>query len=210
MLLSKQEEAALLKSEIDTLKAEIQTRGLQVLEDRNIKFCEFFATDGIASVTMAQKMDILNYFKLKDILGEEFTEEKVKREQPDIKYTVDKKLGKALISIATDDYATDITLDEVVASLTSDTKQQKLLLKKLKGEYEADKKTLIAVLGSDSDDNYETELYLISKVKNYELIQCFFNVSSIDDLKLLKLDLKKCIMVDETVKIAAKSTKEVA
>ena len=54
ILLAKEKEAASLKTEIDTLKSEIQTRGVKVLEERNTKYVEFFGDErGIASVVMA-------------------------------------------------------------------------------------------------------------------------------------------------------------
>ena len=46
ILVVKEKEAAELKAEIDTLKSEIQTRGIKVLEERNTKYVEFFGING--------------------------------------------------------------------------------------------------------------------------------------------------------------------
>ncbi|MBP3339803.1 MAG: hypothetical protein J6L69_10405 [Lachnospiraceae bacterium] len=210
ILVAKQKEEKELKSEIDILKGEIQTRGVKVLEERNTKFIEFFgAENGIASVQIAQKMEILNFFKLQETLGEEFLNEKIKRVPADVKYEIDKKFGQAVAALVTGDYAKGYTLSEVVEGITDDTKQRNLLLKKLKGDYKADKKTICSVIGvTDAELDMDTELFLIGKIINWQLIEAFFDTENEDKFNKLKNEIKKCIIVDETVKIAAKSVKE--
>ncbi len=210
ILIEKEKEAAELKTDIDILKGEIQTRGVRVLEERNTKYIEFFGeSSGIASVQIAQKMEILNYFKLQEMLGKEFVEEKIKRVPADVKYTVDKKFQQAITALVTGDYARGYTLEEVVEGITKDQKQRNLLLKKLKGDYKADKKTICSVLGvADSELSMDTELFLIGKIVNWQLIEAFFDTENEDKFNKLRSEVKKCIMVDDTVKIATKSVKE--
>lgn len=210
ILVAKEKEAAELKSEIDTLKSEIQTRGIKVLEERNTKYVEFFGDgNGIASVSMAQKMEILNYFKLEETLGKEFIEEKITRVPADVKYTVEKKFQQAIVALVTGDYAKGYTLEEVVNNITQDEKQRTLLLKKLKGDYKKDKDTICSVLAVDKSElEMDTELFLIGKIMNWQLIEAFFDTEDESKFNKLKSDVKKCIMVDETVKIATKSVKE--
>ena len=131
MLIEKEKEAAAVKSEIEVIKGEIQARGLSVLEERNTKYIEFFGNEsGIASVQKAQKVEIVNYFRLQELMGQEFISEKIAR-TPEIKYTIDKKFQQALASLITGDYAKGYTLEEVVNGITEDAKQRKLLLKKI-------------------------------------------------------------------------------
>lgn len=210
ILIQKEKEAAELKTDIDILKGEIQTRGVRVLEERNTKYIEFFGeSSGIASVQIAQKMEILNYYKLQEMLGKEFVEEKIKRVPADVKYTVDKKFQQAITALVTDDYARGYTLEEVVEGITEDQKQRNLLLKKLKGDYKSDKKTICSVLGiSDTELEMDTELFLIGKIINWQLIEAFFETDNEDKFNKIRNEVKKCIMVDDTVKIATKSTKE--
>lgn len=210
ILLAKEKEAAVLKVEIDTLKSEIQTRGVKVLEERNTKYIEFFgAENGIASVSMAQKMEILNYFKLEEMLGKEFLSEKITRVPTDVKYNVDKKFQQAVMALVTGDFAKGYTLEEVVNGITEDTKQRTLLLKKLKGDYKKDKDTLCSVLKVDKAAlEMDTELFLIGKIMNWQLIEAFFDTEDEAKFNKLKSVVKKCIIVDETVKIATKSVKE--
>lgn len=210
ILLTKEKEAAALKVEIDTLKSEIQTRGVKVLEERNTKYIEFFGDEnGIASVSMAQKMEILNYFKLEEMLGKEFLSEKIKRVPADVKYDVDKKFQQAIMALVTGDYAKGYTLEEIVNGITEDSKQRTLLLKKLKGDYKKDKDTICSVLAVDKSTlEMDTELFLIGKIMNWQLIEAFFDTEDESKFNKLKNEVKKCIIVDETVKIATKSVKE--
>lgn len=210
ILLAKEKEAAALKVEIDTLKSEIQTRGVKVLEERNTKYIEFFGEEnGIASVSMAQKMEILNYFKLEEMLGKEFLSEKITRVPADVKYNIDKKFQQAVMALVTGDYAKGYTLEEVVNGITEDAKQRTLLLKKLKGDYKKDKDTICSVLKVDKADlEMDTELFLIGKIMNWQLIEAFFDTEDESKFIKLKSEVKKCIIVDETVKIATKSFME--
>lgn len=207
MLIKRQAKAAELKREIDMMKGELQTRGLKVLDERNSKFIEFYGKkEGIASVTIAQKMEVLNYFKLRELLGEKFTDEKVKRIPADIKYDIDPKFSSALIALITNDYESEVMLDEVLDKITNSVNQKKILQKKLKGDFKKDRKTVSDVLGiPESELNLDTELFFIGKIKNWQMITIFFEE---EKLKEIQTELKKCIAIDETVKIAAKSTSE--
>ncbi len=209
LLVSKEKEALEVKKEIEMMKGELQTRGLRVLEERNTKYMEFFGAGvGIASVSLAQKMEILNFFKLQELLGKDFVEEKIQRKPAPIKYDVDGKFGQALIALITGDYAIGYTMDEIINGITKDEKQRNLLDKKLKGDYKADKKTLCSVLKKDELElDMDTELFLIGKIKNWQLIQAFFDVGTEEKVKKLRNELKKCILVDDTIKIATKSIK---
>ena len=207
MLIQKQKEASELKQEIDAMKGELQTRGLKVLDERNQKFIEFFGENvGTASVTIAQKVEILNYFRLKELLGAEFTEEKIRRMPTDIKYDVDSKFNQALIALVTNDYEADTTIDEAMKRMEATQTQKELIKKKLKGDYKKDRKILADILKTDERElSYDTELFFIGKIKKYQLICSYFDETRLDEIKT---ELKKCVAVDETVKIAAKSTKE--
>ena len=73
------------------------------------------------------------------------------------------------------------------------------LLKKLKGDYKKDKKTVLDVLNlQDGELDLDTELYLIYQIKNWQLIRAYFDENRLDEI----VDaVKRCIIVDETAKI---------
>lgn len=98
------------KKELDAVKAELQSRGLQIIEDRNVKFHQIhFSSDGNASVMDSQQIDVLNPDKLKELLSEGIWKAKVK-ETTETKYKYDSKLEQMLKAIFTGDYTFEYTL----------------------------------------------------------------------------------------------------
>ena len=91
------------KSKLDAVKAELQGRGLRIIEDRNVKFIKFFSSDGNVSVMDSQQIDVLNPDKLKKLLSEGVWEAKVK-ETTETKYKYDSRLEQMLKAIFTGDY----------------------------------------------------------------------------------------------------------
>ena len=71
-------------------------------------------------------------------------------------------------------------------------------MKKLKGEYIADKKILES-LGAVDSDGLEEELDAIRENKNYENISRYINIESIDSTFLEKL--KRAISVEDTLSL---------
>ena len=157
-------------------KAELQARGLALMEDHNVKYVKFYGGEGSAAITDSMSLDILNPDKLKELVGEGVYNMKVK-EETKTTYKYDSKFEKALKAIFTGDYTFETTLEEFLEemSIKPDAKQKKLLMKKLKGEFEKDKETLISVLvpeGQEAPD-FDVELWYIYRIKNGELIRAF-------------------------------------
>lgn len=174
------------KREMDKIKAELQQRGSKTLEDQNVKIARFYAASGNVSVMETQSMDILNIPKLKELLGDGIWETKVKV-KTETKYDYDKKLEQMLKAVFRDDYTFEYTLEEFVSghmSFTPTSDQTRLLLKKLKGDYAADRKTMLSIFdyeeGADAPD-FDVELYYIYKIKNAELIRAFLPEEFLDD-----------------------------
>lgn len=191
------------KAELDTVTAEIQNRAIQFQDDRHIKFTEWKGTGrAVAAVTVAQTFDILNYYKLKELLGKELIEEKIKIKPQEIKYDVDANFKRALTAIILGDYERDLTVETVVEKAgwcAGDPKTKTALLKKLKGDYKKDKKAVLDVLHmQEGEIDLDAELYYIYQIKNWDLIQAYFPE---DDFDQVAEEVKRCIMVDETAKI---------
>ena len=51
-------------------KAELQARGLALMEDHNVKYVKFYGGEGSAAITDSMSLDILNPDKLKELVGE--------------------------------------------------------------------------------------------------------------------------------------------
>lgn len=190
------------KRKLDTVKAKLQSKGLAMIDDRNVKYIKFYSEDGSVAVGDSYKMDVLRPDKLKDILSEELWMAKVK-ESTETKYSYDPKLEQMLKAVFTEDYTFECSLEEFLdeMSVKPDSKQKKLLLKKLKGDYAKDRETLLSVFGYEDDDtapDFEVELYYIYKIKNGELIRAFHPEEC---LSQTIEDIKKCLIVESKTSI---------
>lgn len=186
------------KKALDTYKAEAQARGLAIMENQNVRFLKIYGKMGSIAVTDTQSLDILNMDKLKELLGEGVIKEKVKI-TTETKYKLDTKLERALKAIFTGDYTFEYTLEEFLdeMSMKPDANQKKVLLKKLKGNYEQDKKLLLSVFGfqeqGEETPDFDVELWYIYKIKNAELIQAFLPEEGMD---YILTEIKKRILVE--------------
>lgn len=178
------------KKELDTIKAELQAEALQEMENKNLKYVEYFGTEGSCAVTYKEKFDVDNLPELTRVVGEVIIG-KVKKEET-VKITVDDKFKKALIVLYNGEYKQH-DIAKILKDLYLDDKQIKVAIKKLKGDYIKDKE-LLDSLGVKS--NIEEELDAIREQKNYELVEKFFNIDEIDVDRL-----KKSISVEETLSI---------
>lgn len=185
-------------------KAELQARGISIMDDHNVKFVKFYGEEGGAAVTDSMSLDILNPDKLKELVGEGVWKTKVK-ENTETKYKCDGKFEKMLKAIFTGDYTFEMSLEEFLDQmpLKPDDKQKKLLLKKLKGDFEKDKDTLTSVLlggvkDGESAPDFDVELWYIYRIKNAELIRAFLPEELIDNTIN---EIRKCILVETKTSI---------
>ena len=190
------------KRKLDMVKAKLQSMGLEVIEDRNVKYIKFYAEDGSVGVGDSSKMDVLRPDKLKTILSDDLWRAKVK-ESTETKYNYDPRLEQMLKAVFTGDFTFEYSLEEFLdeMSVKPDNKQKKLLLKKLKGDYAKDRQTLLAVFGYEDDDtapDFDVELYYICKIKNGELIRAFLPEEC---LSQTIEDIKKCLIVESKTSI---------
>ena len=203
-VVEKDKEMKELKKQSDEIKAELQSRGLQVLEDKNIKTTEYYGTDSNnLTVTKAQDMEILNYPALEEIFGKELLEDKVKR-VVEVKLEIEKKFKQALIDLFTNDFIANESLEEFLKEEFKelDDKQLKLLLKKLKGDYKKDKELLSTLV---QRGNLDVELYYINRIKAFENIKAYVND---DELGKATEAIRRYIIVNDTIKITVKYDKE--
>lgn len=186
---------------LNSYKAELQARGLATMEDHNVKYTKFYGTEGNVSITDSMSLDILNPDKLKVLVGEGVYDMKVKE---DVKttYKLDGKFERALKALFTGDYTFEMDLEEFLdhMSVKPDEKQKKVLLRKLKGEFEKDKETLLAVLAPDGQEppDFDVELWYIYRIKNGELIRAFLPEEMADGTIEA---IRKCIMVESKTSI---------
>ena len=182
---------------MDMYKAELQARGLSIMEDRNKQYIRFYGDDGSASVADKQKLELTNPDRLQKWLPEGVYKKNV-AETTEIKYKLSTGFETMLKSIATGDYTFEMDLAEMMDQLhiIPDDKQRRLLMKKLSGEFDKDRKTLNAVF--KAEDSWEEELYYIHRIKRGELIKKYLPDEMID---ITIAELQKCIIVDTSLAI---------
>lgn len=175
------------------------------MEDRNIRYVKYRTEEGAVIIADGLSLDILNPDKLRELIGEGVYKTKIK-EQVKTDYKCDPKLERALKAIFTGDYTFEATLEEFMGlmSVTPTQEQKKLLLKKLKGDYEKDRQTLQSCFGIGA---YEEELDYIYRIKNAELIQAFLPEEGID---WTIQAIRKCILVESRTSITLDYEEETA
>lgn len=199
-----------LKTELDAVKAELQARGLSVLEDRNTKYVKYYSPEGSAAVSDTQSLEVLNVDKLRDFLSEGVWKQNV-TETTKTDYKYKPMLERALKAIFTGDYTFEYSLEEFLEGslpVKPDEKQKRLLLKKLKGDYVKDRDTLASVLGYGTGEkapDFDVELWYIYKIKNGELIRA---VLPEEFLEQTIQDIKKCLIVESKTSITIDYDKE--
>ena len=186
-------EVKVKKKELDEVKAELQSEGLKELENKNLKYVQIFGDDGSCEILYKQKMEIENIDVLKEVFGN-VIDTKIKTVQ-EIKYDIESKFKKALISLYVGDYK-EHDLDSVLTSLGLDDDKKKVVLKKLKGDYAADKKVL-ETLGAVDEDGLEEELDIIREHKNFELVSKYIDINAIDDN--LKKQIQRELSIEDTL-----------
>lgn len=190
---------AKLVEDIDRYKAEISTRGSAALDDTNTKFIKYYGKNGSCAVTFAEKLFIADDLRLKELFPEGVYD-KLVTVTSSVKYKYDSKLDAALKAVFSGEYLFDMTMLEYLNNnalfpLHPDTKQVKLLLKKLTGDYKKDNKLLTSMFGEGS---YDEELLYIHRIRNGELIRLFLPDEGMADV-IEKI--KKCLTVENDVKI---------
>lgn len=196
-LVDKDNQRSNLVKEINKYKAELMKRGIAVLDDTNTKFIKFFGDNGSCSVTDAEKLVVIDDGRLKKLLPEGIYDKFVTITQK-FDYKYDSKFEQAMKAIFNGEYTFEMSLEEFLdtaETIKLDAKQKKVLLKKLKGDYEKDKETLESVLG---DGDYDVELYYINRIKNAELIKRFLPDECLD---IQMEEIKKCMIVESSTKV---------
>lgn len=203
------QQAKSCRKELDAVKAELQARGLVLIEDRNVRYVKFYAPEGSAAVTDAQSLEVLNVDRLRELLSDGVWKQNV-TETTKTEYKYKPLLERVLKAVFTGDYTFEYTLDEFLTEhlpVKPDTKQLKLLLRKLKGDYVKDKDVLAGVFGFDTQNmpDFDVELWYIYRIKNGELIRAVLPEEFLDQTME---EIKKCLIVDSKTAITIDYQKE--
>lgn len=179
-----------LKKELDSIKAELQVEALEQMENKNLKYVQFFGDSGSLEAVHKEKFEVDNFPLLVEAVGK-LVLDKVTRKEC-VKFEVESRFKEALIALAKGDFAKH-NIEDVLTQAGLEAKAIKVAMKKLKGDYKKDK-VILESLGLHGD--LEEELDAIREAKNQELIDRFF------DWKLIDFDkLKRSIFVEDSLSV---------
>lgn len=184
-----------LKKEKDEITASLQSYGLEVIENRNLKHLELTADCGSCNVGYKEKLTVDNFEKLKEVCGSIVDAKAKITMEPKVEFT-DKKFQTALIALYKQEYKQH-NIPALLNSLGLDDKESKAVMKKLKGDYFKDKALLESYHAND--DDLEEELDMIKEQISYELVTRYFDIDTINID-----DLKKAIFVEDTLAVGYK------
>jgi hypothetical protein len=179
------------KKELDGIKAELQSAALADMENKNIKYVQFFGKAGNCEVIYKEKFEIDNFSLLMEVVGK-LLKDKVTRKE-EVKFEVDGRFKEVLIALFKGQFAVH-DIDSILNNLGLTEKQIKVVKKKLKGDYRKDKALLESVGVTRS---LEEELDAIKELKNMELIQRYFTPETIDMEKL-----RKSLWVEDSLSVS--------
>lgn len=203
LALAKKRKRDFADAELDAVNAQLQIRAALYQEEKHIKFTEFQGQgSGFASVTMAASLEVVNFPKLLEFFGS-WWEEAVKIKPQETKYVFDNNFKKAVLALILGDYEPDMSLDTLLENTgwCNESHQKTALIKKLKGDYKKDKKTICDMLSLSSEEDMDVELYMIYQIKNWELIKSYFDTSKLEEAKEV---LSRYMTASEIVKIGLK------
>lgn len=203
------QQAKTCRKDLDAVKAELQARGLMLIEDRNVRYVKFYAQEGSAAVTDAQSLEVLNVDRLRELLSDGVWKQNV-TETTKTEYKYKPLLERVLKAVFTGDYTFEYSMEEFLMEhlpVKPDAKQLKLLLKKLKGDYVKDRDVLISVLGYEPGNmpDFDVELWYIYRIKNGELIRAVLPEEFLDQTIE---EIRKCLIVDSKTSITIDYKKE--
>lgn len=185
-------QAKKVNAELDKVKAQLQAEALAEMENKNLKYVEYFGSAGSVFVSYKEKFEVDNLPALKEIFGEVLTG-KVKTEET-VKITLDSKVKSAVMALYKGEYDQH-DLARLLSGLGLELNDIKTVLKKLKGDYAKDMQTLRS-FGIKADGGIEEELDAIREQKNFELISKFIDPEAVDIAKL-----KRAVSVEESLAI---------
>lgn len=173
-----------MEAELNRYKHELEARAEDAFADHNVHFVKYYG-DGGGSVSVKEKqtLDIDSPDKLKAAVGDGVWDVRVQK-NVSVKYKCDPKFEQMLKAVFLGNYSSEMSLEEFLdeMEIKPDAKQKRLLLKKLKGDFEKDRALLQSVLVPEGEEapDFDVELWYIHKIRNWELICRFLPEEGID------------------------------
>lgn len=186
-----------VKAEMDQLKAAFEKQAEADLKDSKEKTIEYWG-EGNAKVVVQNSETVkpIAMSVLRNLLGNAYSDF-VKEES---KATLNAECKSFLTAMVQGKYIED-DLTAVIGKITNDAKEQQLLLKKLKGKYRSDKKTIMKVTGLDPESANDYA-YLVEEVYAYKTIKQILEAAKFAGTFEDAVEkVKASVIVDEGIKV---------
>lgn len=192
------------KKIVDKIKAELQRRGLQNLEDKNLKTVQYFgSTKNYALVQKTEKVEVVDYLTIKTILNNVLNNHVTQSKS--IEYDMSKEFRDGVSALFTESYETR-EVKEILQEMNLNKSQIELVEKKLAGTYVKDKDLLESVGVKEDIDIY---LYFIHQAMNYKKILDILISAGYEkaEIPLVITKLKKTVIVTNNTRIGCNYSK---
>lgn len=186
------------KLELDSIKAYFEAKAEADLEDTKLKTVEYYGSSGSKVVVQnSATVKPISWVVVKEVLGKtaaDFIKEETK-------YTLNDVAKTMLTNMFKGDYIED-QLENVVSKMTNDPKKQKLLMKRLKGKYQLDKKNIIKYAELDEREASDYA-FMVSEVMAYQNILRIMEASGFNGtVEEAVAKVKSALIVDEGIKVS--------
>lgn len=200
--LTKQQAA--IKEEIDELKGFFETLATDELKDTKLKTATYWGNDNTkVSVTGSETVKIVSNEMLRQLFGKVHSDFVTEKVTYDMTAPCKRLLGMAFLGNYTEG-----NIDAVIQQISNDSKIQKTLKKKLKGNYEKDKAMLMSFAGL-SEDEASDWAYFAQEVLNWEWLTQILVAADWNGTTQAAIDhIRASIMVDEGIKVTFESEKK--
>jgi len=194
------------KAEIDKIKAKIQARAAEELENSKIKTVKYYGSNNnVASVGTSETVKLVSFTYLKLVLGA-ITGDFVKEETT---HKLSDPFKRIVAPLCTGNY-TEQTLDDVIRQMDVDANAAKVLRKKLRGDVNKDRK-ILASIGMAPED-IDHWLYFIVESLAYERIARLLKVAGYEygtpEYDKAIFALKQALITEEGIKIGIEYEEE--
>lgn len=191
-------EADGIKRRLEWLKGQFEQMALARLKDTKLQTAEFWGTsNNRVAVTTSATVKPISLTMVKQLLGPiagDFIKEKTTDD-------LTEPCKRLLSTVVQGEYLVNGSLEDILAGISDDPKVLAALRKKLKGKYEKDMSTLVAVAGLDTDTASDAA-YLIAEAVNWERLTQVLRAAEWTGTTQAAIDIiKAAIIVEDGIKV---------
>lgn len=189
-----------LKTEKDTIEAELLKIADSDLKNTKLKTCTYQGSAAKLTATMSESVKITYSALLKDIFGTVYKDMVTEKTT----YELTAPAKRLIAALWLGNYVKDSCIDDVLTMVSDDEKTQQILKKKCKGKkYETDRKNLVAIANT-SEREAADYAYMIAEAATWQEFKSLLNARNITEtaeIEQLMRYIETAFVVEETPKV---------